>query len=86
MMKDKLIALYRYTYRVSPAVQVQKKMFWLSFFLGIFGIHRYMMGYKFWWLMLITMGGLGIWSLWDIWRLYTGQLVMANGSPLLDHE
>lgn len=81
-MKDKLITLYRYTYRSSPAVETHRKMFWFCFFLGVFGIHRYFMGYKWWWLMFLTMGGLGIWSLLDLWRLYSRSLTMADGTPL----
>jgi hypothetical protein len=71
-MKDKLITLYRYTYRSSPSVESNRKMFWLCFFLGIFGAHRYLMGYKW----------LGVWSLLDLWRLYSRSLTMANGTPL----
>jgi len=82
-MKEKLIKLYRYTYNTQPKVQANQKMFLIGFFLGIFGIHRLIMGYKWWWVMLITMGGIGIWSLLDIWRLYTRQLPMADGTPLV---
>jgi len=84
MMKEKLIKLYQYTYRVSPKVQSNSKTFWICFFAGVFGIHRYVMGYKWWWFMFLTMGGLGIWSLIDVWRLYTRNLPMADGTPLKD--
>lgn len=81
-MKEKLLKLYRYTYNTQPTLQSNQKMFWIGFFLGIFGIHRLIMGYKWWWLMFLTMGGIGVWSLLDIWRLYTRQLPMADGTPL----
>tara|TARA_B110000483_G_C17984292_1_gene460965 strand:+ start:198 stop:311 length:114 start_codon:yes stop_codon:yes gene_type:complete len=37
-------------------------MILISFFLGGLGIHRLMMGYSNWWLMLITLGGCGLWT------------------------
>ncbi len=51
--------------------------------LGIFGIHRLLMGYKNWWLQLITLGGLGIWMLIDLIAILTGKMKMANGQPLI---
>ncbi len=81
-MKEKLLKLYRYTYNTQPTLQNNQKMFWIGFFLGIFGIHRLIMGYKWWWLMFLTMGGIGVWSLLDIWKLYTRDLPMADGTPL----
>ncbi len=51
--------------------------------LGIFGIHRLLMGYKNWWLQLITLGGLGIWMLIDLIAILTGKMKMANGEPLI---
>lgn len=81
-MKENLLKLYRYTYNTHPKVESNQKMFWIGFFLGIFGIHRLIMGYKLWWLMFLTMGGIGLWSLLDIWRLYTRQLPLADGTPL----
>ncbi len=62
----------------------QKKMlmFILAWMLGYLGIHRMMMGYKNWWLMLITLGGCGIWSLIDAIMILTGSLKMADGRDL----
>ncbi len=51
--------------------------------LGIFGIHRLLMGYKNWWLQLITLGGFGIWMLIDLIAILTGKMKMANGEPLI---
>jgi len=56
-------------------------------FLGGLGIHRLMMGYKNWWVMLIvtifTLGiGGCIWALIDVIRILTGSLKMADGQNL----
>ncbi len=63
-------------------LQSKTTMILISFFLGSLGIHRLMMGYKNWWLMLITLGGCGIWSLIDFIRIITGGLKMADGREL----
>jgi TM2 domain-containing membrane protein YozV len=65
--------------------QVQSKvtMILISFFLGGLGIHRLMMGYSNWWLMLITFGGCGIWSLIDLIKIATGSMKMADGRDLI---
>jgi TM2 domain-containing membrane protein YozV len=65
--------------------QVQSKtaMILMSFFLGHLGVHRYMMGYSNWWLQLITLGGLGIWTLVDFIRIITGDMKMADGRELI---
>jgi len=54
----------------------------VSFFLGGLGIHRLMMGYNNWWLMLLTAGGCGIWTLVDFIQIATGKMGMADGRPL----
>lgn len=51
--------------------------------LGGFGIHRMMMGYSNWWLMLLTLGGCGIWTLVDLISILTGKMKMADGRDLL---
>ncbi len=63
--------------------QSKTTMILISFFLGGLGIHRYMMGYSNWWLMLITLGGCGIWALIDFIRIITGSMKMADGSDLV---
>lgn len=55
----------------------------VCFFLGSLGIHRLMMGYSNWWLMLITFGGCGIWTLIDLIKLITGSMKMADGRDLV---
>jgi hypothetical protein len=81
-MKDKIKKIFAYTYKENAVLITQQKATLLCFFLGVFGIHRYFMGYKYWWLMFLTMGGIGIWSLLDLWKIYTGTLAMADGTSL----
>jgi hypothetical protein len=54
----------------------------LAFVLGYLGIHRYMMGYSNWWLMIVTFGGFGFWSLYDFIMILTDKMPMADGTPL----
>ncbi len=63
---------------------VQKKMTMalVAFFVGGLGIHRYLMGYSNWWLMIITFGGCGIWTLYDFIMILTDKMKMADGRPL----
>ncbi len=63
-------------------VQSKTTMAIVSFFLGGLGIHRLMMGYSNWWLMLITAGGCGIWTLIDFIKILTGNMTMADGREL----
>jgi TM2 domain-containing membrane protein YozV len=50
---------------------------------GIFGVHRLLMGYKNWWLQFLTLGGLGIWMIIDLIAILTGKMKMADGTPLI---
>ena len=63
---------------------VQKKMTMvlICWFAGTLGIHRMMMGYKNWWLQLLTLGACGIWSFIDLIMILTGKMGMADGRPL----
>ncbi|NJM93937.1 MAG: TM2 domain-containing protein [Cytophagales bacterium] len=65
--------------------QVQSKtaMILICFFLGGLGIHRLLMGYSNWWLMLITLGGCGIWALVDFVQIIVGNMKMADGRELI---
>ena len=54
----------------------------VCFFIGGLGIHRLMMGYSNWWLMLITLGGCGIWTLVDFIQILMGNMNMADGRKL----
>ena len=63
-------------------VQSKTTMILISFFLGGLGIHRLMMGYSNWWLMLITLGGCGIWTLIDFINIVSGNFKDAQGNPI----
>ena len=63
--------------------QSKTTMILVSFFLGSLGIHRLMMGYSNWWLMLITAGGCGIWTIIDLIKIVTGGMKMADGRDLI---
>ena len=63
-------------------LQTKTMMILICLFLGGLGIHRMMMGYGNWWLMLITAGGCGIWTLIDLFKIITGSMGMADGRPL----
>lgn len=54
----------------------------ICWFVGSLGVHRLMMGYKNWWLMLLTAGGCGIWTLVDFIKILTGSMKMADGRDL----
>jgi len=64
--------------------QSKMTMILICWFGGSLGIHRYMMGYSNWWLMLLTLGGCGIWQIIDLIQIITGKMGMADGRPLLD--
>lgn len=63
-------------------LQSKMTMAIVCWFLGALGIHRLMMGYKNWWLMLLTAGGCGIWTLIDFIQILTGSMKMADGRDL----
>ena len=65
----------------TPA-QSKTTMILICFFLGSLGIHRKMMGYSNWWLQLITFGGCGFWSIFDLIMIITGSMKMADGRDL----
>ena len=55
----------------------------LSFFLGSLGIDRFYLGYsRLGILKLLTMGGFGIWTVFDFIFIVTRRLVSADGQPL----
>lgn len=65
--------------------QIQSKttMLFAALFLGALGVHRYMMGYGNWWKMALTLGGFGLWSLVDFYRIFSGKMKMVDGEKLL---
>ena len=53
----------------------------LSFFLGVFGVHRFYTGHTGTGIaMLLTFGGCGIWSLYDFIMIILGKFKDSNGN------
>lgn len=65
--------------------QSKGKMLLISFFLGAFGIHRKMMGYKNWWLQLILFptGFSALWAFSDFIEILRDKMKMADGRDLV---
>ena len=58
-------------------------LFLLTFFVGIFGVHRFYVGkIGTGVLMLITLGGLGVWFLVDLILVVTGQFTNKDGQKI----
>ena len=56
----------------------------LCLFLGFIGVHRFYLGYTlFGVIQLLTVGGLGIWTLNDLVRLITGDIKDSQGNDLV---
>ena len=51
----------------------------LSFYCGFLGFDRLYLGYKNWWVKLITFGGFGIWTFVDLIKIIQNKLPDANG-------
>ena len=57
----------------------------LCFFVGSLGVHRFYVGkIGTGVLMLLTFGGLGIWSLIDFFRIVSGQFTDKDGNTLTE--
>jgi TM2 domain-containing membrane protein YozV len=69
-------------YLKNPSPQPRVRMYIICLLFGFAGGHRFMMGYKTWILQFITLGGLGIWSLWDLVRIALNEMKMADGKSL----
>ncbi len=65
-------------------VQQKTMMIIICLLAGGLGIHRFLMGYSNWWLMLITLGGCGLWTLYDLIMIITGKMNMADGRELAE--
>ena len=58
-------------------------LFLLTFFVGVLGIHRFYVGkIGTGVLMLITLGGLGVWFLVDLILVVTGQFTNKDGQKI----
>ena len=59
-------------------------LFLLTFFVGVLGVHRFYVGkIGTGVLMLITLGGLGVWFLVDLLLVVTGQFTNKDGQKIL---
>jgi hypothetical protein len=65
------------------AAQSKTTMIIICLCLGSLGIHRKMMGYSNWWVQLITFGGCGFWAMFDLFKILTGSMKMADGRDLI---
>jgi TM2 domain-containing membrane protein YozV len=63
----------------------QRTMVLLCRYLGWFGVHRFYTGKPFTGiLMLLTLGGLGIWVHIDLGLILTGKFTDKEGKPITD--
>ena len=58
-------------------------LFLLTFFVGVLGVHRFYVGkIGTGFLMLLTLGGLGVWFLVDLILVVTGQFTNKDGQKI----
>ena len=58
-------------------------LFLLTFFVGVLGVHRFYVGkIGTGFLMLLTLGGLGVWFLVDLILVVTGQYTNKDGEKI----
>jgi len=58
-------------------------LFLLTFFVGVLGVHRFYVGkIGTGFLMLLTLGGLGVWFLVDLLLVVTGQFTNKDGQKI----
>ena len=58
-------------------------VFLLTFFVGVLGVHRFYVGkIGTGFLMLLTLGGLGVWFLVDLILVVTGQFTNKDGQKI----
>ena len=74
-------------FREDPADSISSKSFWITlllcWFLGITGAHKFYVGKSGkGFLMLFTLGGLGIWMLIDLFAILTSRFTDGTGAPI----
>lgn len=72
------LALYQSEKRILPT-------FLLCFFLGVFGVHRFYAGkIGTGVLQLFTLGGLGLWAIFDLIMIVTGNFRDGEGEKIVE--
>jgi len=59
--------------------------FLLCFIIGIFGVHRFYVGKAGTGLLqLVTLGGVGLWALWDLIMIIMGKFTDKEGNTITE--
>ena len=91
LLRDRVITQEEFDSQKEKLLDSSKKtnstdwlaLFLLTFFVGIFGVHRFYVGkIGTGVLMLITLGGLGVWFLVDLILVVTGQFTNKDGQKI----
>jgi hypothetical protein len=75
--------IFKYFYRRPEKALTLGKTMVISFFFGLLGVDRLLMGYKLWWLKPLTFGGMWVWYFIDLYLIAIGKLKMADGRELV---
>ena len=91
LLRDRVITLEEFDSQKEKLLDSSTKpnsidwlaLFLLTFFVGVLGIHRFYVGkIGTGVLMLITLGGLGVWFLVDLLLVVTGQFTNKDGQKI----
>ena len=91
LLRDRVITLEEFDSQKEKLLDSSTKtnsidwlaLFLLTFFVGVLGIHRFYVGkIGTGVLMLITLGGLGVWFLVDLILVVTGQFTNKDGEKI----
>ena len=78
LQKEKLL-----NYSTTTSTTDWLTLFLLTFFVGVLGVHRFYVGkIGTGFLMLLTLGGLGVWFLVDLILVVTGQFTNKDGEKI----
>ena len=78
LQKEKLLNSF-----TTPSTTDWLTLFLLTFFVGVLGVHRFYVGkIGTGFLMLLTLGGLGVWFLVDLILVVTGQFTNKDGQKI----
>ena len=91
LLRDRVITLEEFDSQKEKLLDSSTKtnsiywlaLFLLTFFVGVLGVHRFYVGkIGTGVLMLITLGGLGVWFLVDLLLVVTGQFTNKDGQKI----